>query len=290
MNFHQQRLVVAGCARDCAPHLGKVFANLRTLTSHFESSAMVWAHNDSQDDTRAALEGFCRQQAHAQLLHLDGLQVQAPQRTVRLAIARNALLATLRQWPQVQDHHWLVMVDMDDVNAQPWPMEPMLAAMQRMQERPDVVGIFPNQLGLYYDMWALREAQRCPGDVWAETFQIAMQSKCSDEAAFEQGMKRRLFELPTDAAPMAVDSAFGGFGIYRLSAVLNNLAPYCGETVQAWGPSHAPQLARWQTCEHVSFHLGLRQQGGRLFVMPGMVNTDTTGLSFPAQAFRSMLF
>jgi hypothetical protein len=41
------------------------------------------------------------------------------------------------------------------------------------------------------------------------------------------------------------------------------------------------RVARWQVCEHVHFNHGIRSIGGRLFVMPSLINGDHTQGAFP---------
>ncbi len=285
------QIVFCGCARDCAAYLPAVLANIQALAARFPGSACLFVENDSADDTAALLGAFCQQQGPAnQLLALEGLAQQIPQRTVRLAMARNALIAGLRQWYADGRYTLMVMLDLDDVNTRPWDLDAIEARIAWMHQQQDVVAVFPNQLDHYYDLWALREPERCPGDAWEEVFDHAMRHGCSDQEAFDQTFRQRIFTLPVDAPPMEVDSAFGGLGIYRMQAVLNNPAAYSGEAVKVWGSMDQPQVARWQRCEHVSFHLGLRQQGGRLLVLPDLINADASGAAYPADGFRGLSF
>ena len=89
---------------------------------------------------------------------------------------------------------------------------------------------------------------------------------------------------------MEVHSAFGGLGIYRMAAVIANPNPYLGEKVKAAEQDGQFHFVRWQTCEHVHFHQGLRSQGGHLFVLPWLINLETGVLDFPPSAWRSMVF
>ena len=96
--------------------------------------------------------------------------------------------------------------------------------------------------------------------------------------------------LVVTKGPQAVPEDNFNLGIYRMQAVLANPAAYSGEAVKVWGSMDQPQVARWQRCEHVSFHLGLRQQGGRLLVLPDLINADASGAAYPADGFRGLSF
>lgn len=290
MNGQNTKIVFAGCARDCAPFLPAVLDNVRALSARMSGASFLFIENDSIDDTASQLAEFCRQQADAQLLLLGDVAKRIPQRTVRLAMARNTIISYLRRWPAAADSTLLLMLDMDGINARPWNIPVMMDAIGWMLAKQEVAGVFPNQLGHYYDMWALRHAQWCPQDAWEEVFDHTISNNVSDEAAFAATFQQRRFVLAPQEGPIEVASAFGGFGLYRLDAALRNPFPYCGEAVKTWGPANKPQIARWQRCEHVNFHLGLRAQGGQLFILPSLLNADTSGLDIPPDAFRSMLF
>jgi hypothetical protein len=143
-------------------------------------------------------------------------------------------------------------------------------------------GVFANSGGAYFDLWALRHPELCPGDVWEELADYAIANRVGDTEAYEHTLAKRVFTLAADAPPLEVDSAFGGLGIYKLSHVLANPAPYAGAKLK--------ENLGWQVCEHVAFHAGLRAQGGRLFVLPWLINCSIASTVFPAAAWRSFLF
>lgn len=283
------RIVFAGCARDVSVHLDGVFANILALAARCQDAALVCAINDCNDDTPERLKQWCRHLSKVRLLCVDGLASTTQARTVRLATARNALVSCIRSWSEVEGFDTLVMLDMDEVNTSPWPADALDRALTCLHEQPDTVGIFANQRRNHYDLWALREATICPGDVWAEAFDHAVRTGASDEQVFQETVARRMFCLPADAAPLEVDSAFGGLGLYKLQAVLANAAPYAGETCKVWG-DQGDRVSRWQCCEHVSFHMGLRAQGGRLFIWPDLINGEGDAHPPVASAFRNLAF
>jgi len=95
-----------------------------------------------------------------------------------------------------------------------------------------------------------------------------------------------------DSPPVEVDSAFGGLGIYALDWVRRAPNPYLGSRVHV-RRRHDGRLIhfRMQQCEHVHFHAGLRRQGGRLFILPALIDGITTlSGKVPASAYRSLCF
>jgi hypothetical protein len=249
-------------------------------------SAFLFLENGSRDGTRALLQQWCAQRPDALLLAPD--QPVSPVRTVRLAALRNQLVETLQQ--RFVGFDLFVLADCDDVNIRPADPAAFGRAVDFLLETQDRAAVFGNTIGGYPDLWALRHPIRCPDDVWEATMDYALGHKVSDEAAYDAVFAPRLFSLPPDAAPMEVTSAFGGLGIYRMDAVLANPARYAGFKLKTVATKEGPREVGWQTCEHVAFHQGLVAQGGRLFVLPGLVHDRIDELTFPKSGWRSMVF
>ena len=90
---------------------------------------------------------------------------------------------------------------------------------------------------------------------------------------------------------LEVDSAFGGFGIYKLSYALNSKNPYLGSQVKVLTDENSQvNIFRWEVCEHVQFNIGIRNIGGRLFIKPDLINSTNSGMEFPPSAFRNFIF
>jgi len=282
-----ERAVFIGLARDCAPMLPAVLDNLARMAATFAQSAFLFVENDSRDATRAILERWCRSQDRAAILSPEGPAAHSLQRTVRLAALRNQLIDAVRS--RFADFDLLVILDCDDVNATPvTDMAGFTHAVDFLLADGSRAAVFANTLGEYYDMWALRQPQRCPDDVWEASMDYALRHRVSDQQAVDAIYTPRLFELKIDAPPMEVDSAFGGLGIYRLPRVLANAARYQGYKVKTL-TAEAREIGLHQ-CEHVPFHAGLRAQGGRLFVLPWLVIGNVEESWVPPSAWRHMMF
>jgi glycosyltransferase involved in cell wall biosynthesis len=266
----RKKAVFAGCARNCAEPLPKVLRNVERLSGLFEEAAFVLVENDSTDQTRHILEEWGRARANFKLVRMDDLQFCAL-RTVRLAIARNTYLEVIRN-STIREFDYLFVMDMDDVNERELSVESVVKALAFLESQPSHAGVFANQSGAYFDMWALRHSMLCPRDVWEEVLEYAMVHSCSDEEAFARTFKPRIFSLSPGSEPVEVASAFGGFGIYKLHYALGSR--YVGrETKIVKNPPEEFRVPM-QICEHVPFNMGIEQQGGRLFVLPWLLNWD----------------
>ena len=286
----QRRVLFAGCARDCAEHLPAIFENLSSISSLFAQSAFLCVENDSSDGTGELLARYQPSVPGMHLIKLDGLAERLPQRTLRIAFARNSILEYTRQWNEIHHFDYVMLLDLDNVSSYPLNLDAVAASLDWMEQSEKISAVFPNQLGTYYDMWALRHSQICPVDIWEAVYDYQLAYSVSDQDAFDSVFAPRAFNLPADFAPIRVDSAFGGLGIYKMQHYLAAPNPYLGSKIKVVNQGGHRGIVNWQTCEHVHFHQGLCSRGGELYILPFLINCDRIGGWFPASAFRSLVF
>ncbi len=283
------RGVFACCVRDCEPALPKVLKNIERLSSLYAEAAFIFVENDSKDKTQEILRAWCAKRPNASLINLDGLARHHPVRTMRIAEARKRYLSEIKK--NFADYSHLVVLDGDDANSHDIDLAAAGHALQFLDSDESRAGVFANQQGYYYDLWALRHAQKCPADVWEEVLDRVDNLKIPDQEAFHKTFVKRIFSLPANAEPLEVDSAFGGLGIYKIRAVVQNPQTFVGYKTKMIATARGRRDMGWQVCEHVSFNQGLRDIGRKLFVFPSLINKDTTAIPVgPAFAYRSMAF
>jgi hypothetical protein len=282
------KALFAGCVRDCAFWLPSVLRNIERIASLFDEAAFIFVENDSQDATKQILRSWCSERNNSRLISLDGLGSVQPVRTLRLARARREYIAALKA--DFSDYSYLIVLDFDDVNASPIDAQSVQRAVAFLESDALHAGVFANQDGVYYDLWALRHPEKCPRDVWEEVFDCAASLRLSDEEAFNRTFSRRVFSLPSNAQPLEVDSAFGGFGIYKVGSVLRNRSDFIGFKKKQVSTANGNIEVGWQVCEHVSFNHGFRERHERLFVLPYLVNANTGNMSFAPSFFRGLSF
>jgi hypothetical protein len=266
-----------------------VLLNIHHVAGLFLESAFIFVENDSRDQTKQNLEIWGERRKNFNLICLDGLAASCPVRTMRLATVRNRYVSLILQ-SELRRYDYLFVLDLDNVNAMEVRLDPIKSALDFLETATSRAGVFANQDGPYYDMWALRHPGRCPSDIWEEVFDYAATHQVSDEEAFNKTFKRRIFSLPTDCAPLEVESAFGGLGIYKLSYILRNKRFFVGHKKKIVQTPDGTAEIGWQVCEHVNFHQGIRELGGQLFILPYLVNCQTHGTWFPPWAYRTMVF
>lgn len=281
-------VVFVGLARDCGQHLLYVLDNIHLIAGIFARAAYVFAENDSTDATPQILQAFRAHQADCQVLNFDGIAKKLPDRTRRFAYLRNACLSRIRADKKLHAYDYLVVIDMDDSCTKRLEPEALLKAFQFLDETPGAAGVFGNCRGIYFDMWALREATRCPRDIFEEQLDYVLEHQSDDRAAFAACFEARLFSLDETAPALEVDSAFGGIGIYKMSYALR--ASYKGQKTKEIVQAGKRRKIHMQVCEHVHFNDDIRRQGGKLYILPFMVNRVTEGIEFSETAYRSLIF
>ena len=157
--------------------------------------------------------------------------------------------------PGYAEVDYLVVADMDGVNNKLTPE----AVHSCWDIQDDWNACFANQSKRYYDLWALRHPLWSPNDCFAQ--RNFYKSHGHKALAFLASVYARMLDIPQDAAPIEVDSAFGGLGIYQRSLITD--CNYIG--ISETGG---------ETCEHVAFNLAMKSKGAKLYINPKMVNND----------------
>ena len=221
------RAAILGVARDCARHVGPSLRALERVAEKLFDGAAAWivVENDSVDDTGAILERFAAERPHRrEALRATGLDAKFPRRTERIARARNLALERLEARGWLESLDYVVVADLDDVNAD-IDVAGAAAALWHLEVGGADVAT-ANQPRTYYDLWALR-TEAFDVNSWV----LAHRRRVVDEglAAFfplsrpfpagydlrRDDVIRDEVRFSTRAPPVPVLSAFGGLAIYR---------------------------------------------------------------------------
>ena len=243
-----KHIVFLGCARDCATQVDASINRVAELGALFGRWQLLVFENDSTDGTAARV----MQRGASlpiELLQHPGLAAALPQRTLRLALARNRLLDRARALRP----DYICWLDMDGLAG---PGQPGTESfLSNFQFEPCWDAVFPVNAGPYYDIWALRHPVLCDYDF--------MQQGAVMDAALGMPLARHFAasHLQVDWRQLQgwlpVDSAFGGMGLYKAAALE-------GARYNGWAEGR-------EICEHVPFHAALRAAGRRLYLNPQFV-------------------
>jgi hypothetical protein len=231
------KLGVLAVLRDEAANLPRFFAALEDLERQPGIRGLVpsFYENDSCDGTVELLRQWVQGRPGgviSEQLGVARIGGRAPQRTVRLAAARNAALQQLLAWSTD-----LVLVVDADLQFTAQQVLQLLAVLQSdsriamacASAIQNVADLFGRGAWSYYDSWALQDRGGRPGITMAAVPFWTLE----DRAAWLAGR------------PVAVASAFGGMALLRTSTICDHGLHWHGAA----------------GCEHWAFCAGARQAG-----------------------------
>lgn len=244
-------LFFAGLARDCADNLeANLNALMRLINSNDAFTCKLFLlENDSKDESGAILNTFKNDHpALVNLWQIPGLALVKPARIERLAWCRNFLLERIldSEYGSLSDAIY-VPLDLDaeivtSLNAcKFWEAVDCLVSSSYR-------GLFPASFPYYYDLLALR----CPG--WVEADHRELVAAARPTLGWFKSLDRYVYSLQypiqffASKSVIPVLSAFGGVGIYKLSAVANS------RYKTTW-------LGHCFECEHVDFNQHVQSLG-----------------------------
>jgi glycosyltransferase involved in cell wall biosynthesis len=292
VNLKDLSVVFAGCVKNCSKFLPKSLENLKSYSTIFKKSFTIIVENGSKDETRKILKD--KQSSDDFFLFEDDLN-QLPSRGQRLEKARNLIIEKIRNTPTLNSCDLFIVLDLDDMGNYKIDKKDISNSVDFIFSNEDVGAVFANQLGGYYDMWTLRDKKYCQNDIYAEVLKyISAEQSPLDKiksnsliGAKEKILDQMIYSFDRDLSPILVDSAFGGFGIYKMKYVLNNKNKYKGtQKVDLIFKNGIKKEINFQRCEHVNFNLGLIDQNLKLYILPNLINGEFQNLCFlPQVAF-----
>jgi hypothetical protein len=269
MESFPHKVLIAGTIRNGSSCVSN---SIHQLSRAFEGMAKVmWLviESDSNDDTVAVLEKISREKSDFKFTSLGNLSSKHSKRTDRIAHARNVYLNDFQNLDEYSECTHLVVADLDGVN------DLISRSGVESSFELNLRGVFSaNQIGPYYDIWALRHDFWSPNDCWAE-LEFFKKWYQWPEYALQKSVLSRMIQIPTDANLIEVKSAFGGLAIYPRDALRNTF--YVGLDEQGN-----------EICEHVRFSELIRINGFKIFINPKMTNTKYTEFSLEKKLKRKI--
>ena len=295
MNLKDLKVVFAGCARNCSNFLPKVLENIEFYSSFFSESYMVIVENGSTDRTKEILKD--NKNKKNIFLFEDDLN-KLPYRGQRLEKARNLIIETIKKNKNLFSCDLFIMLDLDDIGTYRIKEKNILDSIKFLFSKEEIGAVFANQLGTYYDMWTLRDQKYCKNDFWVEVLQFLMNNKNSKDKISKSNIEevkkniidKKTYSFEKNLPPIKVESAFGGFGIYKMKYVLKNNRKYEGTQIVDLITKDQKKLkVKYQKCEHVNFNQGLTEQNLELYILPNLINRDYEKNIFPPSASISLI-
>ena len=241
-------------------HLDGIFSQA------FNEHEYCLIESDSSDSTIMQLHKLKKEMANFNFLSLGQLENKIPSRVERIAYCRNKYLDVLSNYLESgKEIDYLVVVDLDSINNKV-QLNEFNYAMDVISQDLNVAGVFPNQLGPYYDIYALRHKYWNAFD--SSKVQGFYEEVLGQDvfSAHLSSVLIKMITIPKTANNIEVESAFGGMAIYK--AKYASLSRYGSEE-----------------CEHVSFNKVIRSMNKKLLIVPSFINSGVNNHSIKRSIF-----
>lgn len=283
-------VVIACCTKNSEPFLTAGLRNIERIGSLFHKCTVVFVENDSKDNTKHIINQWGKSAGNFHFINFDGLDAREKHRTLRLEITRNAYIDFLINHPHVKDTDFVIVLDLDDRATHPLNEQDLIRAIHFLHNRKNGAAVFANQIGSYYDLWALRHPLLCPFDFWHEVMKHALTTRNSDQESMDAIYQKVVHSIDPTEDPILVESAFGGLGIYKYKYLVENPMRYVGSCTHYVLGETENFFYKMESCEHVTLHKGISLQGGEMFILPNLINGNNhaTGTLNPS-AFRGLI-
>ena len=251
----ESSILLAGPVRNVATQIEGEVIQLISSLSEFKNIFCLVVESDSNDETLAKLEELSSNIPNLSFITAGQLSKLMPRRTDRIAHCRNLIIEAVRSDLKYANVDYIAMADMDGMNN--LITRGKIAQCWTLNEPWDV--ITANQLGEYYDIWALSHPYWNPLDCWEQ--KQVLEGILGHDAAQNIAIQCKQGAIDPGANLIEVDSAFGGLAIYTRDAFL--AGKYAGTDIENRGIDVA---------DHIPFHKELRKKGYRIFVNPALIN------------------
>jgi glycosyltransferase involved in cell wall biosynthesis len=254
-NMKEYSVVFVGPVRNCGRYLRDVFKNIERIGSLFKSYSCVFVESDSTDNSLEILEEYSKVNPNVFVASLGDLEPRIQSRTLRIATARNCAIQICEEKGLLDTHDFYVQLCVDDVMAQEMDLEGIKSCFKYDISEWDCMTANQNT---YYDLWTLRKKGWLDYDCWYEVH--ARPDYMSFEDAKNIFVQSRFIKIPKNYGLIEVDSAHGGFSIYKSSIVKG--CRYRGYN----------EKNNFEESDIISFCEGVKAKGGKIFINSELIN------------------
>lgn len=252
------KVLIAGVVKNVESTLQTDVDRFKEVFAGFKDVQFFVVESDSTDASVAALRSLKISDKSFDFETLGALEKSIPIRTERLAFARNKYLEEFEARAEYRECDLLVVADFNNLNRK----------LNRAAIEDALTDTYwsvrtANQSGPYYDIWALRHPIWSPNDCW-EAHEFLRKYKKFPELALYASVNSRMIRIPKNSNPIVVQSAFGGFGIYKREAVIGKR--YSGIDTKSGRP----------ICEHVPLHKAITEDNLLIEIYPKLINMHKT--------------
>jgi len=268
----KESVLIVGTVSNVSNVLVKDFERVFKSLSRFNSVSTYLVESDSTDKTNKALSELKGKYSNFEYIELGTLKSTIPDRIERIRFCRNVYVKFIRDNIKEENWEYIIVVDLDGMNSK----LTKVAVNSCFEDPTDWDACFANQKYGYYDLYALRHPTWMPRDCFLdlekEKSKIPSKylnsanlfAKFYSEIRFGKARKVAIYNkmriIKKNASWIKVDSAFGGFAIYKSRLFIE--ADYGKNPIE-----------NSQTSEHVDFHSNLLKIHPNLYINPKLINS-----------------
>jgi hypothetical protein len=246
----ESEILVCGTVRNLEKKIKQEIAHFKKITKIFKKVNFFLVESDSEDNTCNILKCIKKKESNFRFLSLGNLEAEIPLRTERLAFCRNIIVdEVIKNYESVD---YIFMADLDGVNN----LLTEKNIIDCWQASVDWDVICANQLSFYYDIYALRQ------DFWNNNDCVITKNKLESiigiNNAHKVAIESKQIKINPDMQPFKVNSAFGGFAIYKSKVFVTGR--YNG------------LYDNNEICEHVKFNEIITNNGYSIYINPALIN------------------
>jgi hypothetical protein len=248
------KLLIAGTCRDIEKYWNNTKKSLDIIFNSVDDYICVIVESNSSDNTLKVIKDWALDDPRRIIISLGSIDEIKYHRTMRIAKGRNTYMQYFKNNNLFQSYDYMLVLDLDDVLNIESNFKEQLDSCFKIEDW-DVMA--SNRNDKYYDIWALRsnsEILYCDFDCnnhdddrlsisFCRHSGKKMVNKICDNPRKNEYAKNPAIlnkNIPRDTGFIECSSAFGGMALYKTKTVCDNL--YNGDV----------------TCEHISFHNGLK--------------------------------
>lgn len=268
-----EKVLIVGTVSNVSRNLESEASRVYRALRRFKYISWFLVESDSSDNTSEILRKLKGKYVHFEYVELGDLKSIIPDRIERIRYCRNQYVNFIRAPLNGLVWDYVVIADLDGMN-------------KKIDEKgvnscfdgsPEWDACFANQKNGYYDLFALRVSGWMPNNCFDDfTTEIAripikflrttnslqrLQRNLKLDNAKKISIYKKMRVIPRNNNWIKVDSAFGGFGIYRTEV-------FSEYNYDKYGTKLS------QVSEHVDFHLKLNSTGKELYINPNLINSN----------------
>ena len=266
-----KKILLVGTVSNVAKTIEKELKVVLKALSIFNSIEVFLVESDSTDETVKILKNIALNNSNVKFIALGKLKDKYPHRIARIAYCRNIYVKYIRDNNSFGKWDYVAVADLDGMNFK----LKKKGIKSCFETNIDWDGVMANQRFGYYDLYALRAPGWVEGDCFEELEIMKKNTKQPKQSKnkfvnfiknfkhFDKLRKSVIYDrmkvLPKKSRFTRVQSAFGGFALYKSEVFFKNYYDINSEVEIV--------------SEHIYFHTNLSNM--KFYINPQLINSNT---------------